>query len=236
MAADADVGLSLGELAYQQLRDEIVTCRLQPGQRLAERRLAASTGFGVSPIREALKRLDHEGLIITVPRSGYQVAPLTIRVVDELFDFWAFIGPEVGRRGVQHATPEQRHEIVTGLAALVDALDHVPWGPDAAIEFTKLATRVFHVLAQAAGNSYLTSVYDRLAHELARVYVLILSSDSEAASKLKGDIPSAFDSGDGDVLAAEMRRFIRRSHDEVLRILARWPSVMASEVTPLKIR
>ena len=52
----------LAEAAYRRLRGEIIACRLQPGQRITERALAGAFGFGVAPIRDALTRLDHDGL------------------------------------------------------------------------------------------------------------------------------------------------------------------------------
>ncbi|HEY1454899.1 MAG TPA: GntR family transcriptional regulator, partial [Candidatus Dormibacteraeota bacterium] len=90
-------------MAYRRLRADIASCRLAPGQRLTERGLAARTGLGVASIRDALTRLDHDGLVRTLPRKGYQVKPLTIKAVDDLFHFWAVIGPELVRRGIMGA-------------------------------------------------------------------------------------------------------------------------------------
>jgi len=53
--------LSLGESAYRRLRADIVSCRPLPGQRLPEKQLVVDTGFGTSPLRDALTRLDHDG-------------------------------------------------------------------------------------------------------------------------------------------------------------------------------
>ena len=55
--------ISLGEAAYRRLRGDIIACRLAPGQRLTEKQLAADTGFSLAPLRDALTRLDPEGLV-----------------------------------------------------------------------------------------------------------------------------------------------------------------------------
>ena len=87
--------VSLNETAYRRLREDIIACRLAPGQRLTEKQLAADLGFSIAPLRDALTRLDHEGLIRTVPRKGYQVTPLTPKSIDDLFTLWQIVGPEL---------------------------------------------------------------------------------------------------------------------------------------------
>ncbi|OBJ01013.1 GntR family transcriptional regulator [Mycobacterium sp. 1465703.0] len=235
MTADPADFVSLGEAAYQRLREDIVTCRLPPGHRLTERRLAAETGFGVSPIREALTRLDHDQLVITLPRKGYQVAPLTIRSVDDLFDFWGFVGPEVARRGIEAATPAQMKEVLKALNALkrlekkstldrhdcLVALDH--------------AGRIFQTFAEATQNSYFAGIVDKLQSEMARVWFLILDANSSGFGMMPpaDEVAKVVERRDSDAVVAIIRAFIQDSHDKVLRILARWPSVMATEVVPL---
>ena len=58
MTEQPKVKISLGEAAYRRLRADIMSCRIAPGERLTERQLIESTGFGASPIRAALTRLD----------------------------------------------------------------------------------------------------------------------------------------------------------------------------------
>lgn len=235
---DGAVEVPLGDAAYVRLRDDIIACRLPPGHRLTERRLSASTGFGVSPIREALTRLDHDGLVVTLPRKGYQVAPLTMRVVDELFDIWEFIGPEVARRGLERGNTEQLQDVVAAFAALQNALAR--WGSDdqtgSALDLVLQATAIYQSLAAVAGNAYLANMLDKLVLELSRVYVLILNADATYPARVlatNADMSATFQSGDVAAVEQETRRFIRESHNEVLHILARWPSVMATEVTPI---
>jgi DNA-binding GntR family transcriptional regulator len=56
-------GPTLADQAYRALRDEIISGRLKPGERLTERHLATRLGVSPTPIREALQRLEHEHLI-----------------------------------------------------------------------------------------------------------------------------------------------------------------------------
>ena len=67
---------SLAERAYARLRDAIVEGSLAAGTKLSERRLAAALGISAQPVREALRRLEGEGLVETRPKSGTFVSSL----------------------------------------------------------------------------------------------------------------------------------------------------------------
>ena len=66
--------LSLAERAYRRLRDSIVQGALPPGSRISERSLATALGISAQPVREALRRLEQDGMVVTLPRRGTVVA------------------------------------------------------------------------------------------------------------------------------------------------------------------
>ena len=66
--------LSLAERAYRRLRDSIVQGALPAGSRISERSLAAALGISAQPVREALRRLEQDGMVVTLPRRGTVVA------------------------------------------------------------------------------------------------------------------------------------------------------------------
>lgn len=73
------------ETVYEQLRAEVISCQLAPGTELREGELAARFEMSKSPVRDALMRLEREGLVITLPRQGYRVAPVSLNDVLDLF-------------------------------------------------------------------------------------------------------------------------------------------------------
>ena len=80
MAYRNDIGN--GDSVLETLRRAIVTARLTPGARIIERDVAAELGVSRTPVREALSRLEREGLVTPIPgrqRSLLQIAPLTVR-------------------------------------------------------------------------------------------------------------------------------------------------------------
>jgi DNA-binding GntR family transcriptional regulator len=66
--------LSLAERAYRRLRDSIVQGALPAGSRVSERSLATALGISAQPVREALRRLEQDGMVVTLPRRGTVVA------------------------------------------------------------------------------------------------------------------------------------------------------------------
>jgi DNA-binding GntR family transcriptional regulator len=228
--------ISLGETAYQHLRAEIVSCRLAPGERLTERSLAESTGFGISPIRDALTRLDHDGLVRTLPRKGYQVMPLTLKSVDDLFTLWGIVGPEIARLGVRDANPERRQRAIDAFVALAELNRGEPSADrDAALRLVDQAAEAFAILAEATENEYLISIYQRLQSDMARVWALISEADPSVPDvAIDEDWPGVLTRRDGNAAAAYVEAYVKESHRRILRILSRWPSVVSSEIISLR--
>ena len=228
--------VSLGETAYRRLRADIISCRLAPGQRVTERGLATQTGLGISPIREALTRLDHDGLVKTAPRKGYQVTPLTVKTVDDLFTLWRIVGPEIARLGVERAAPGQLAQLEALFASLVDVRQRAVMAGEEALRRIEISRIAFDVLAGATGNDYLIGLYRRLAGDMSRVWALVYESELAATSSFveENAWPDILRRRDGVAAAGYARGYIEQSHDRVLRILSRWPSVVASEVIPMR--
>jgi DNA-binding GntR family transcriptional regulator len=224
----------MGEAAYRHLRAQILSCRLTPGRRLTEKQLAADTGYGISPVRDALTRLDQEGLIRTLPRKGYQVTPLTLKLVDDLFGMWLIIGPELVRLGVSRASEEQLARARAGFEALAQTGGAST--EDLTVRLIDLSAEAFRILAHAADNDYLTSLYDQIAGDMTRVWVLLLEADPAAATiaAAQAQISQILDAPDAGTAAENARRYIADSRDRVLRAILRWPSVMSTELVVLR--
>ena len=80
--------LPLREVVFQTLRQAILKGELKPGERLMEVALAERLGVSRTPIREAMRKLELEGLVVMVPRKGAQVASITEK---DLTDTPAFV-------------------------------------------------------------------------------------------------------------------------------------------------
>jgi GntR family transcriptional regulator, rspAB operon transcriptional repressor len=101
----------LRETVYAQLRADMISCTLAPGTEIREAELAARFGMSKSPVRDALMRLEREGLVITAPRQGYRVAPVSLGDVLDMFHLRAALERACAERIVRHASDAQLQEL-----------------------------------------------------------------------------------------------------------------------------
>jgi DNA-binding GntR family transcriptional regulator len=221
--------LSLSDEAYAALRNRIVDCELAPGLRVTEKQLAAELGIGLTPVRQALARLDGEGLVRTLPRRGYQITPLTIESVNELFEVWRILGPAIAELSARNMPPQARAAVFAETQAKLKSLPQ----DDGQSPFAVLAEETWMKLAQGTGNRRLVTHYVQLMGELRRVFTLVFQDPGAAgalASLSRYEDPD--DHNDPVKVRANTERFIDTAHREVLGILTSWPSVVQAEVVP----
>jgi len=220
---------SLADEAYVALRERIVDCRLAPGLRITERQLAADLGIGLTPVRQALARLDSENLVRTLPRRGYQVTPLTIGSVNELFQVWRILGPAIAELAGRNMPTDIRAQVMSTYRSRFDSARRD--GDVSAV--LQGDAELWMRLAEATGNRRLVAMYVQLVDELRRVFTLSYQ-DPDAAGALGvmagGDDWFLID--DPAKIRAHTERFIDTAHRGVLAILTSWPSVVQAEVVP----
>ncbi len=101
----------LREAVYEQLRADMISCRLAPGTEIREAELAARFDMSKSPVRDALMRLEREGLVISLPRQGYRVAPVSLPDVLDMFHLRAALERACMERIARYASDAQLKEL-----------------------------------------------------------------------------------------------------------------------------
>ena len=81
-----DEYLPLRDVVFNTLRQAILTGELKPGERLMEIHLADRLGVSRTPIREAIRKLELEGLVVMIPRKGAQVARITEKNLKDVLE------------------------------------------------------------------------------------------------------------------------------------------------------
>src|SRR6185437_3746677 len=92
---------------YQQILDGIVSLRFAPGARLIENSLAVDLGVSRLPVREALRQLEREQLVVIHPNRGASVAALTPRDADEIYTLRIALEALAARLAAENAGGEQ---------------------------------------------------------------------------------------------------------------------------------
>lgn len=113
--------VSDGERVYQELRRDIVEGRYGPGERIVEQRLATELDVSRTPVREAVRRLETEGLIVTIRNRGAHVRPLTEMDVADLYEARSRIEGFVAELAARRAT----HQDIESLTLAADRFDVV---------------------------------------------------------------------------------------------------------------
>lgn len=105
-----EVNFSLKDRIYDALKETIASINIYEGEnapRLDERQLSESLGVSRTPVREALARLEQEGLVRIVPRRGVFVARKTREEILEMITVWAALESMAARLITQRATDEE---------------------------------------------------------------------------------------------------------------------------------
>jgi DNA-binding GntR family transcriptional regulator len=98
---------SLSDQVYEQLRSSIISAERNPGEKLVELEIAAQMGTSQGPVREALQRLERDGLVERQARSATYVSSISMDEMYELFSIRSVIEGFAIRRAAQKITPEQ---------------------------------------------------------------------------------------------------------------------------------
>jgi DNA-binding GntR family transcriptional regulator len=192
--------------AYGQIRHDLLTCCFMPGSTITESQLMDKYGIGKNSCRIALVRLIQEGLVRSLPRRGYRVAPITVQDVEEIFSLRAQLEPLAARMACGRID-----------TTLLRALDERCRFRDPALPVSEqigtllIANRAFHLaISEASGNARLHAFLANLADQMARLVALGFGVQGERPS-LKHDhaaIIEAFEQHDADVAELITRRHI----------------------------
>jgi DNA-binding GntR family transcriptional regulator len=154
----------LPDRLYDEVRARIVSGVLAPGRPLRQDTIATELGVSKIPLREALNRLEQDGLVALNPRRGYEVAPMTAGGAEDVFDLRMRIEPAAAALGAQLATDDDRLAARGAFAALDTAIAN---GDPRASDLN----REFHLALVRPGRRPLTTqLVDRL-HALSARYV-----------------------------------------------------------------
>jgi len=111
---------------YQILREQIISGELRAGERLIERELAEKLRISRTPVREALRKLDSEGLIKIIPRKGGVVAELSIEEIFDMFRILESLETLAVRQAAERVTEENRRMLdavdETDVSAMISAV------------------------------------------------------------------------------------------------------------------
>ena len=207
-----DSRMSRVEQAYQHIRQAILAHRLKPGDRLREAELAEAIGLSRTPLREALARLESDGLIVNDPARGLVVTQLDYNMVSELYFMREVLEGTAARLAAQHASEVELTIIDEICEQYRRAL-----GDGAALA---ARNRQFHeALYRCAHNRYLLKTLSGLHDALALLGDSMLHDRARAEQTLQehAAIVEAIKRRDPDAAEQATRKHIRTAQLERIK-------------------
>lgn len=203
-----------GQDAYQRLIAEIRTGALKPGDRLLETELADRLGISRTPVREAIRRLEADGLVIHVPRSGAAVRKLDYSEIAELYEMRAVLEGTAARLAARAASEVELMEMEALNAEMSEAQADVA-------QLYELNRQFHRVILDAARNRYLAHSMGALQKTLLILGPSTMEEAGRAAQAIDehAEVLAALRERSEAEAEAAMRRHILAAHRMRLRQL-----------------
>ncbi len=191
--------LPLRDVVFNTLRQAILTGELKPGERLMEIHLANKLGVSRTPIREAIRKLELEGLVTMIPRRGAEVAQITEKSMNDVLEVRRALDALCVELACERITPEDTERLKLACETFEAAVR--------TRDIKKVAqadVELHDIIAQATGNQRLVQLINNLSEQMYRyrfeyikdisqhqrlidehrmIYDSIVKKDKEAASQ-----------------------------------------------------
>jgi len=190
---------SLADRAYLALRDQLTMLQIKPGEPIDDGRVARELQVGRTPVREALKRLEDDRLVVSYPRRGTFATGVEITDVAYINEIRLQLEPLAARRAAERASAAQRTEMQNFLDRY-GAVEDLPSDPS---DLMRLDIAVHRTIYRASGNPHLEDVLIRYHNLVTRIFCLFLERLPNVAEHINehSAILRAIIDGDGETAA-----------------------------------
>lgn len=162
--------VSLAERAYNILRDRLVMLEIAPGSPINEGALAAELGIGRTPIRESLKKLEVDHLVVSYPRRGTFVTAVDIKDLAAISDVRRVLEPLAAATAAKNAPTAIRQKLLDK-AEQIEGLDTDAMSNAELLEYDLAVHRLIY---SAVDNPHMEEPLVRLDNLVTRIWVLVI--------------------------------------------------------------
>lgn len=216
----------LADHVYEELLASLMDGRLQPGAAVSIDGMARELDVSPTPVREALARLEHTGMVRRVALKGYRVAPVFTREdFAELMEARLAIEPVNARLACERMTPDQLAE----LERAVGDLQKAPRGPSFAEfrDYLEADERFHRLIAEHTGNQFMLAAYNALGGQVQRFRLFggVGITDAEHAIAEHRTVLKALAGGNPDEAAEAMAEHVRQVRGRAIADAPASPSI-----------
>ncbi len=160
----------LREIVFEHLREAIISGQLRPGERLMELQLAEEMGVSRTPVREAIRKLELEGLAVMVARRGAYVSDLSIRDIAETFEIRGALESLAAGLATERITPDELEQLERTLVQIGESIEQNDLNA-----VVRLDEEFHAIMYHASRNQRLTQIVSNLREHITRFRLSSLS-------------------------------------------------------------
>ena len=198
---------SLADTAYQALCQKLLLLEIHPGDALHDEALAKELGMGRTPVREALKRLEVDRLVVSYPKRGTFATRVEITDLAYISEIRMQLEPLAAARAARLATPALRSE----LAEIQDQLRSFDIENASVTDVLSRDSTVHRAVYRAAGNPHLEDTLIRYNNLATRIWCMVIDRLPRVAEHVQEHIQLLQDIIDGN---ADQASALARGHVE----------------------
>ncbi|BBX84207.1 GntR family transcriptional regulator [Mycolicibacterium aubagnense] len=191
--------MSFAEQAYLVIRDKLIMLDIRPNEAIVESDLAAELKLGRTPVREALKRLEVDRLVVSFPRRGTFATGVDVADLRHISQIRVNLEPVAARSAAENASADVR----AGLLKLADRTETLDVENTHRDELMRWDLRAHRAIYRASGNPYLEDVLVRYDNLATRIFCLFLDRLPTVAQHVgeHAELLRTIAGGDGDAAA-----------------------------------
>jgi GntR family transcriptional regulator, rspAB operon transcriptional repressor len=211
------------EQAYAGIVNLILTGNLRPGERTSVKLLAGRLGLGRTPVKEAITRLETEGVFSVAGRSGTTVKGIDAEEARQVFALRRMLEDFAAAEAVRNIEPSEIETLKALLRELKETSLGGGNGPASAARFVRANVAFHAAIVAAAHNPYLDRLYGQIQLQVQIVSYLLVRGENRDAARMRQKeheaILEALESRDAELLRERLRTHSEVTEQEILSAL-----------------
>ncbi len=199
------------ERAYSHLKTQILSAKLPPGATLNEGEIARHLGISRTPLREAIRKLEQEGLVVRYPNRGALVTQLSLKDVMEIWQLREILEPVACRMAATRIDPSA----LARIEAVIRALQNREPGLEEYEIQHRSDLELHRLILEAAGNATQRQVVEMLNARITRVRMVNSPTRFHSSLDEHLEIIAALKAGDGTAAAEAMRKHLANARENL---------------------
>ncbi len=211
----------LRDIVYDSIKESILMGDIQQGQRLMETHIAEEIGVSRTPVREAIRKLELEGLVVMVPRRGAYVAEISLDEVIDVFEIRAALESLAAELASKRITENEMQKLKDILIKEEEQADN-----NNVSRFIELDTEFHEILFMASRNKRLSQIINNLREHIQRYRTISLAYKGRMSVALKEhqDIMDALENGKERDVGALARKHIESASNAFMSAVETYSS------------